>query len=213
VIEIDDFKTFDGNFQFVSNNQETIKGSALAILVEKLPDIHDFDESVAIVDSVVIDHVSEDDKSTSSEEVTYERWIEETKIFATKVFKDGELVDEIIEQTSPELIGNILREKLIERHEHIQHKSQDVKKLVKVKSPGQSRRHSLDISQIIKETVEGSSIIIVEPNNINANSKVCTTTKLDNSYFIQHQQIITPCINQQQEKTITGIFVIIPFIF
>ena len=189
-----------------SNNNIPIEGSTIAILVEKNPDIQDFDETVAIVDSVVIDHVSEDDKSTSSEEVTYERWTEETKIFATKVYKDGELVDEIIQQTSPELVGNILREKLIERHEHIKHISQDVKKLVKVKSPGQSRRQSLNINEIMNETVAGSSIIIVEPTSKSLGSNnIGTTTNLDNTYYIQHQQIITPgsSSNGNQAK-ITG---------
>jgi hypothetical protein len=204
--EIEDFRNYVAKYPtpFLTKYHEAfvcnpIEGSSIVKLVEKLPDIQDFDETVAIVDSVIIDHVSEDDKSITSEEVTYERWTEETRLFKTKVFQDGQLVDEIIEESTPELIGDILREKLIERHEHIKHISQDVLKLVKIKSPGQSRRQSLDLDEIMNENVAGSSVIIVEPT-IPSSAVSCSskrrnsigTTHLDNSYFIQHQQIITP---------------------
>lgn len=206
--DIDDFRHYVSSSKYVSNlidraannaHDSPIEGASIIKLVDKLPDIEDFDETVEIVDSVVIDHVSEDDKSTSSEEVTYERWTEETKLYKTKVFKDGQLVDEIIEQTAPELVGNILREKLIERHEHIKHISQDVLKRVKVKSPGQSRRQSIDINEILNKDVEGSSIYIVEPTLPSSSTGASSrrrnslgTTTLDNTYYIQHQQVITP---------------------
>ena len=176
---------------YLKSNQQNkpIEGSSIQKIVEKNPDIQDFDETVEIVDSVVIDHVSEDDKSISSEEVTYERWTEETKLFKTKVFQNGELVNEIFEQSNPELVGDILREKLIERHEHITHISQDVKKRLKTKSPGQSRRESLDINEILNEDLNGSSIIIVEPT---VPSSARRNSHSDNTYYIQHQQVITP---------------------
>jgi hypothetical protein len=101
-----------------------IKTSTITRIVSPCPHVAHFDDQVEVVDSVVIDHVSEDDRSVSSEEVTFERWTEETRLIKTKVFRDGELVDEFIQRTSPELVGNILREKLIERHEHIKHISQ-----------------------------------------------------------------------------------------
>ncbi|CAF0724403.1 unnamed protein product [Brachionus calyciflorus] len=147
---------------------EPINGAALIKTVEKSPEIHDFDETVEIVDSVVIDHVSEDDKSTTSEEVTFERWTEETKLIRTKIFKDGNLVDEIIERKSPELV--------------------DVLKRVRVKSPGQSRRQSLDIQEILNEDLDGSSIFIVEPTI----TSIKPSPNQDNTYLIQHQQVITP---------------------
>lgn len=186
-----------------------IDGSKLIKEVEKLPDLQDFDQTVEIVDSVVIDHVSEDDKSTSSEEVTYERWTEETKLIKTKVYHEGQLVDEIVQQSQPpELVGNILREKLIERHEHIKHVSKDVLKRVRVKSPGQSRRHSLSLSEILNENVDGSSIIIIEPKTTSAavveankrrNNSLSST--LDNTYYIQHQQVIMPNAGQSEPQT------------
>lgn len=208
VEEIDNFDEYFPNSRFVKHSTEqlqqlenikAIEGSSIIKVVEKLPDLQDFDETVEIVDSVVVDHVSEDDKSTSSEEVTYERWTEETKVIRTKIFKDGQLVDEIIEQSRPELVGNILREKLIERHEHIKHISQDVLKRIRVKSPGQSRRQSLDINEIINEDLDGSSIFIVEPTVSSASASASKRrnsdlgpTNLDNTYYIQHQQVITP---------------------
>jgi hypothetical protein len=180
--------------QLVKQSNKPIDGSSIQKIVEKNPDIQDFDETVEIIDSVVIDHVSEDDKSISSEEVTYERWTEETKLFKTKVFQNGELVNEIVEQSNPELVGDILREKLIERHEHITHISQDVKKRLKTKSPGQSRRQSLDINEILNNDLNGSSVIIVEPTlpstSTAAHRRHSATS--DNTYYIQHQQVITP---------------------
>ena len=174
--EIDDFRkyVYSGGSRYLKSFMNEpdymldglhspIEGAHITKLVEKLPDMQDFDETVAIVESVVIDHVSEDDKSSSSDEVTYEKWTEETKLIKTKIFKDGHFVDEQVEESTPELVGNILREKLVERHEHITHISQDVLKLVKVKSPGQSKRQSLDASALLDENLDGSNIIIVEP--------------------------------------------------
>jgi hypothetical protein len=159
--------------------------------------IQDFDQSVEIFDSVVIDHVSEDDKSTSSEEITYECWTEETKLLKTRVFRDGQLIDEIIERSEPELVGNILREKLIERHERRKHISQNVLKRVRTKSPGQSIKYNLN--EILNENNDQSSILIVEPTITNNKSRTKSNNnhyksknKSQNTYYIQHQQIITP---------------------
>jgi hypothetical protein len=139
--EIDDFYKHQSETtaalwsRYASNNHRSplpsvqtapkpIKTSTITRIVSPCPHVAHFDDQVEVIDSVVIDHVSEDDRSISSEEVTFERWTEETRLIKTKVFKDGELVDEFIQRTSPELVGNILREKLIERHEHIKHISQ-----------------------------------------------------------------------------------------
>ena len=165
-----------------------VNGTSIACMVEANEEIKDFDEAVDIVDSVVIDHTSEDDKSTTSEEVTFERWTEETKLTKTQIYKGGNLVEEIVKQSTPELVGNILKEKIIERHEHIKHISQDVLKRVRIKSPGQSRRQSLDIQEILNEDLDGSNIIIVEPTV----TSVRPVSSKDNTYYIQHQQVITP---------------------
>jgi hypothetical protein len=241
VDEIDDFRkyVYSGGSRYLKSFmnepeyslddlQSPIEGAKIIKVVEKLPDIQDFDETVAIVESVVIDHVSEDDKSSSSDEVTYEKWTEETKLIKTKIFKDGHFVDEQVEESHPELVGNIVREKLIERHEHIKHISQDVLKLVKVKSPGQSKRQSIDVSEILNEDLDGSNIIIVEPtvpsstltNTTDQTTdhhhqplvlskrrdclNTCSTTNLDNVYYIQHQQIITPSGRKLQHTNYPG---------
>ena len=115
-----------------SASPQPVRSSAITRVVSPCPHIGHFDDQVEVVDSVVIDHVSEDDRSVSSEEVTFERWTEETRLIKTKVFKDGYLVDEFVQRTSPELVGNILREKLIERHEHIKHISQVNKLSIKI---------------------------------------------------------------------------------
>ena len=147
----------------------------------------DFDENVQIVDTVIVDHISEDDKSTASEEVTYERWTEERKLFKTKIFKDGKLIDEIIEHSKPELVGDILREKLIERHEHIKHISQDIFKRVKLKPSGQSKRQSSNNEELKNLDFDDSSVLIIKPTHRDTQRRNST----DNAYFIQHQQVIT----------------------
>ncbi|RNA03011.1 hypothetical protein BpHYR1_014592 [Brachionus plicatilis] len=173
---------------FEGEKIEMVSGASIARLVEPSSEIKDFEEAVEIVDSVMIDHTSEDDKSTTSEEVTFERWTEETKLIKTQIFKDGNLVEEIVKQSTPELVGNILKEKIIERHEHVKHISQDVLKRVRIKSPGQSRRQSLDVQQILNEDLNGSNIFIVEPTI----TCVRPASSKDNTYYIQHQQVITP---------------------
>ena len=60
-------KLSSSSSQQVKQSSAPIDGSSIQKIVEKLPDIQDFDETVEIIDSVVIDHVSEDDKSISSE--------------------------------------------------------------------------------------------------------------------------------------------------
>ncbi len=129
-----------------------------------------FDDTVDIVDSVIVDHntsSSEDEARsvTSTDEVTYERWTEETRLIKTHVLdSQGNIVDELYEAVNqPELVGNILREKLIERHEHSKREkrvSQEGLKRVRVK---EARSQSLDLRM-----------------------------KANKTYFIQHQQIISP---------------------
>lgn len=185
---------------------QPIRGSSIAKIVSPCPEIVHFDDHVEVIDSVVIDHVSEDDRSVSSEEVTYERWTEETRLIKTKVFRDGCLVDEYIQRCSPELVGNILREKLIERHEHIKHISQDILKRVRVKSPGRSLDYSTNgagFTTITDDDLdsEDRNVIIVEPKKpISRNLVSTTTTCVDNNYVIQHQQLITPSMSSSMAK-------------
>lgn len=159
-------------------------------------EIKEFDGAVEIIDSVMVDHVSEDDKSTSSEEVTYERWTEETRLRRTRIFdENGHMIDEYVQQLRPsELVGDIVRERLIERHEHMKRVSKNVLRRIKVKSLS-----SLDEDQDNNNTSNNSStnksrnneenneddVIIVEPQD---------TRRLqdDSTYFIQHQQVIKP---------------------
>jgi hypothetical protein len=71
-----------------------------------------------------------------------------------------------------------------------------VLKLVKVKSPGQSRRQSVEdlLSQADDSLDGGSSVIIVEPTvpSFGKRNSLGGATTVDNTYCIQHQQIITP---------------------
>ena len=154
-----------------------ISGKSIQKLVTNLPDIQDFDNTVDIIDSVVIDHVSEDDKSITSDEVTYERWTEETKLIKTDVFdQHGNIIDEVYQSTaSPELVGNIVREKLIERHDHpIKKISQDVLKRVKIKSALVNSAES--------DQNEEHGVVATQQKK----------PKPRSTYYIQHQQIISP---------------------
>ena len=112
-------------------------------------------------------------------------------------------MNEIVEESNPELVGDILREKLIERHEHITHISQDVKKRVKTKSPGQSKRQSLDIAEILSNDLNGSSVIIVEPTvpSLSTAAHRRHSATSDNTYYIQHQQVITPTAQLTAQPT------------
>lgn len=153
-----------------------VEGASLLRLVGDCESLKEFDRTVEIIDSVVVDHVSEDDKSTSSDEVTYERWTEETRMERTRVYdQEGRLVDEYLQQVQPaELVGDIVRERLIERHEHVKHVSKDLLKRVKVKS--------------ISDSHDIEDVIIVEPNT---STRRATPSDM---YFIQHQQVIKPPI-------------------
>lgn len=153
-----------------------VEGASLLRLVGDCESLKEFDRTVEIIDSVVVDHVSEDDKSTSSDEVTYERWTEETRMQRTRVYdQEGRLVDEYLQQVQPaELVGDIVRERLIERHEHVKHVSKDLLKRVKVKS--------------ICDSHDIEDVIIVEPNT---STRRATPSDM---YFIQHQQVIKPPI-------------------
>jgi hypothetical protein len=188
--EIENFDSFESKFlsKYTAPTKTTttppkpINPSSITHVVQRTDSIKDYDQTIEIVDSVLLDHVSEDDRSISSEEVLYERWTEETKLIKTKIFKDGKLVDEIIERKSPELVGDVLREKLIERHEHIKHISQDILKRVRVKSPGRSVLSMNDLRS--EELLDGSSVIIVEPAKTTRKGLVNTTllnTKDDES--------------------------------
>ena len=169
----------------VDRHSGPIDGASILKTVESHPDIQDFDHSVEIIDSIVIDHISEDDKSITSDEVTYERWTEETKLTKTNVLdKNGNVVDEIYQsKAQPELIGNILREKLIERHEHIKHVSQDVLKRIKVKSLSENDSDSLK---------DESNVLIIKPSSSVTTQLANRQQHTNNTYYIQHQQIISP---------------------
>lgn len=160
---------------------QIVEGASLMRSVDMTGELKEFDGAVEIVDSVMVDHVSEDDKSTSSEEVTYERWTEETRLRRTRVFDEhGRIIDEYLQQVRPaELVGDIVRERLIERHEHVKRVSKNVLRRVKVKSLS-----SLDEDNS-NEDENNDDIIIVEPKDTRRHQD-------DSTYFIQHQQVIKP---------------------
>lgn len=160
---------------------QIVEGASLIRSVDMTGELKEFDGAVEIVDSVMIDHVSEDDKSTSSEEVTYERWTEETRLRRTRVFDEhGRIIDEYLQQVRPaELVGDIVRERLIERHEHVKRVSKNVLRRVKVKSLS-----SLDEDNS-NEDENNDDVIIVEPKDTRRHQD-------DSTYFIQHQQVIKP---------------------
>lgn len=175
-----------------SSTTQIVEGASLLRAVDT--ELKEFDGSVEIIDSVMVDHVSEDDKSTSSEEVTYERWTEETRLKRTRVFDEhGRIIDEYVQQVRPaELVGDIVRERLIERHEHVKRVSKNVLRRVKVKSLS-----SLESTDGRRTTTSGGKcsgyehdndnddVIIVEPHDTRRHQD-------DSTYFIQHQQVIKP---------------------
>lgn len=168
------FSSISKKFSKKPKRKQPISGTSIQKVVPNLPDIQNFDNTVDIIDSVVIDHVSEDDKSITSDEVTYERWTEETKLIKTDVLdKHGNVIDEVYQSTTaPELIGNIVREKLVERHDHHSKRiAQDVLKRVKIKSANEKQKDHIESDLIATKSKKQKS---------------------NRTYYIQHQQIISP---------------------
>ena len=87
----------------------------LKIVVNELPEINSFEEAVEITDTVLEAANNDDTGSMSSDEVTFERWTEDSKII--QVYQDGALVGEIVQPSKPEITEDEIKRAIINKFE------------------------------------------------------------------------------------------------
>jgi hypothetical protein len=108
----------------------------------------EMDDSI-LVPETVIEHISEDEKSTSSEEVVFEEWSEEFNCRRTDEY-DGHtnrLLRTTIDETSDRVKGDVVKEEYKEKHQRIKgHKSYDIVKEVYRRVPANPTVVSIDQS-------------------------------------------------------------------
>lgn len=94
-------------------------------------DLNKTDDS--IIPEKVIEHISEDEKSTSSEEVVFEEWTEEFRCRRTDEYdgRTNQLLRTTIDETSDRIKGDHIKEEYKEKNTRIKgHKSYDIVKEV-----------------------------------------------------------------------------------
>ncbi|UJR36708.1 hypothetical protein I4U23_029425 [Adineta vaga] len=113
------------------------------------------DDEVLIRDTIV-QHISEDEKSTSSEEVVFEEWSEEFRCRRTEEFDKStyKLIRTTIDETSERVKSDVIKEEYKEKNERIKgHKSYDVVKEVYRRVPA----HTVDPTKtVIVDSVDQS---------------------------------------------------------
>lgn len=107
-----------------------------------------------LIRDTIVQHISEDEKSTSSEEVVFEEWSERFSCRRTDEFdkKTNQLIRTTFDETSARVKSDVIKEEYREKNERIKgHKSYDVVKEVYRRVPA----HTVDPTK--------STIIAVEP--------------------------------------------------
>ncbi len=96
-----------------------------------------------LIRDTIVQHISEDEKSTSSEEVIFEEWSEEFRCRRTDEFdkNTNRLLRTTIDETSQRVKSDVIKEEYKEKNERIKgHKSYDVVKEVYRRVPA----HTVD---------------------------------------------------------------------
>jgi len=107
-----------------------------------------------LIRDTIVQHISEDEKSTSSEEVIFEEWSEEFRCRRTDEYdkNTNRLIRTTIDETSGRVKSDVIKEEYKEKNERIKgHKSYDVVKEVYRRVPA----HSVD--------PKTSTIVSIEP--------------------------------------------------
>ena len=118
-----------------------------------LSDLNQNDE--VLIRDTIVQHISEDEKSTSSEEVIFEEWSEEFRCRRIEEFdkSTNRLLRTTIDETSERVKSDVIKEEYREKNERIKgHKSYDVVKEVYRRVPA----HTVDPTT--------TTIISVEPS-------------------------------------------------
>jgi hypothetical protein len=118
-----------------------------------LSDLNKNDE--VLIRDTIVQHISEDEKSTSSEEVVFEEWSEEFRCRRTDEFdkRTNKLLRTTIDETSERVKSDVIKEEYKEKNERIKgHKSYDIVKEVYRRVPA----HTVDPTK--------STIVSIEPS-------------------------------------------------
>lgn len=137
----------------VEYTPETERAHIVPISPVSISDINKNDE--VLIRDTVVQHVSEDEKSTSSEEVVFEEWSEEFKCRRIDEYdkSTNRLLRTTIDETSARVKSDVIKEEYKEKNERIKgHKSYDIIKEVYRRVPA----HTIDPTR--------STIISVEPS-------------------------------------------------
>jgi hypothetical protein len=106
-----------------------------------LSDLNKNDE--VLIRDTIVQHISEDEKSTSSEEVVFEEWSEEFRCRRTEEYdgRTNKLLRTTIDETSERVKSDVIKEEYKEKNERVKgHKSYDVVKEVYRRVPA----HTVD---------------------------------------------------------------------
>ncbi len=106
-----------------------------------------------LIRDTVVQHISEDEKSTSSEEVVFEEWSEEFLCRRTDEFdkNTNRLLRTTIDETSQRVKSDVIKEEYKEKNERIKgHKSYDVVKEVYRRVPA----HTIDPTKTTIVSIE-----------------------------------------------------------
>ncbi|CAF1095725.1 unnamed protein product [Adineta ricciae] len=127
---------------------------------QALPNSYDPDDDTVLVPDTVIEHISEDEKSTSSEEVVFEEWSERFKCRRTDEYdpETKQLIRSTIDETSDRVKGDVVKEEYRGKNVRIKgHKSYDVVKQVHRRVPASSLISAEQVqTRIHREEVEKS---------------------------------------------------------
>ncbi|CAF0807335.1 unnamed protein product [Rotaria sp. Silwood1] len=105
--------------------------------------LHDLNKTEVLIRDTIVQHVSEDEKSTSSEEVVFEEWSEEFRCRRIDEYdkNTNQLLRSTIDQTGERIKSDVIKEEYKEKNERIKgHKSYDVIKEVYRRVPA----HTID---------------------------------------------------------------------
>ncbi|CAF3643377.1 unnamed protein product [Rotaria sordida] len=114
-----------------------------------------------LVRDTIVQHVSEDEKSTSSEEVIFEEWSEEYRCRRIDEYdkKTNQLLRSTIDQTGDRVKSDVIKEEYKEKNERIKgHKSYDVIKEVYRRVPA----HTIDPTKTTIVSIECSQSPVYE---------------------------------------------------
>lgn len=150
----------------------------------------------------VVEHISEDEKSSSSEEVVFEEWNEEFRCRRVDEIDPttNTLIRTTYNPTSQPIKSDVLKEEYKERHQRIKgHKSYDVVKEVIRRVP----LHLADPKRIVREQFESPRSTVILPSDELHRNQPWTKEEIYTTEIVQDEstrQNIQSAIAQQQQQ-------------